>query len=379
MPAANRDFLALQWGILALLLLSFPVVCPCWSAESDLQEIPSLWVKDFEVRAWSGYKDNILLGNHNIVSSPFVAGGLDLTVFRLPVGDWEYLFTSSADYIRYLSASEVHQEATALAQGQIKRSFGEGWKSSLSAEYLYFNQVFDNSILGTELVALPVEGHTVTMRPGISKEIGRGYRLELELPATRQIFGEFIDGYWELGPKFVFGREFGRKSDLAFSYQFVDRWHDTREAREADGTAIPERKLEFYQHELTAAWRQYWDEARQWRTLTRLSLLRNEDNGHNYYGFWRPQVSEQLRYVAKTWELRTEAKLAYYKYDNERIGETNSPLREKTYLRLSVRGEKTLVKSLRVFGQYEYERAISNLDFDRYTVHVFSAGFNWEF
>src|SRR5436309_2002404 len=66
-------------------------------------KIPSAWVKSFDTHLWAGYKDNVLLGSQNLEASPFIAGGLDVTLYRVPVDGWEYLFLSSAEYIRYLS------------------------------------------------------------------------------------------------------------------------------------------------------------------------------------------------------------------------------------------------------------------------------------
>src|SRR5512136_1799339 len=60
------------------------------------EKLPSNWIKSVETRFWTGYKDNILLSNWNLVESPLVAGGLDLAFFRLPIDGWEYVFLGSA-------------------------------------------------------------------------------------------------------------------------------------------------------------------------------------------------------------------------------------------------------------------------------------------
>lgn len=357
---------------------------PAWATatandESDDLKLPSPWVRTIDGRIWSGYKDNVLLGNQNQIASPFVAGGLDLMWIRLPIDSWEALFLFSGDYTRYVSEQQVDKEANVLAEAQAKKSLGDGWKIGLSAEYVYFNQVFDNSIVSTQFVALPVEGHGLTLRPSVLKNLGRGYRLELELPATRQWFGQFIDNYWEVGPKLSFGREYGRKSDISVSYEFDDRIHDTREARDSAGNLIAGKGLQFWQHELSSSWRQQWGNSNHWRTVTRLSLQFNQDNGDGYYEFLRPLVSEQIRYRAPSWELRAEARLSYYGYAYQRIGDLTSPLRHKSYIRWNVRGEKSLTKNLKLFAQYEYETAISNIKIDEYDVNTISGGVEWEF
>jgi hypothetical protein len=375
-PHALRVTLRLLW--LLPIYLPGHVFAGEWDIPQDLK-LPSLWVRSVDARLWSGYKDNVLLADRNLIGSPFLAGGLDMTFFRLPVNGWEYLFLTSAEYVRYLSASNVDQEVTVILQGQATKTLGQDWKLGLSGEYVYFNQVFDSSAFQDVFSSVQVQGHNFTLRPSVRKDFGQGYRLELQLPATRQEFDQFIDDYWEAGPKLIFGREYGRKSDISVAYQFGDRIHDTREARDRAGLLESGSKLQFYQHELSAVWRQHWDAERHWRTVSKLSLQRNDDNGGGYYDYWRPQFSEQIRFQAKSWEVRAEARVSYYHYDSQPIAELGSPTRAKTYLRFNLRAEKSLSKSLKAFAQFEHEEALSNLDIDRYHANTFSAGIDWEF
>jgi hypothetical protein len=321
----------------------------------------------------------VLLSELHVVGSPFIAGGLDLTLYRIPVDGWEYLFLSSGDYVRYFDVSAVPHEATAIVEGQVTKTLGQSWKLGLTAEYVYFDQVLDSSVFPEVFTSVPVQGNGFTIRPSLRKDLGQGYRLELEVPATRQIFDQFIDNYWEAGPKLTFDKEYGRKSDLAISYQFTDRLHDTREARDTAGDLLAGSRLEFYMHELAVAWRQHWGYALHWRTQTKIALQRNWDNGGGYYNYWRPLVSEQLRYQRPSWEVRAEARVSYYNYDHELIGLPGSPTREVTYLRFNLRAERTLFKSLKGFVQYEHEQALSNQLLDRYTANTVSAGVDWEF
>ena len=347
--------------------------------ETDQLKLPSPWVKIFDTHLWAGYKDNVLLASRNVEESPFIAGGFDVTLFRVPENGWEYLVLGSGEYIRYLKAEDVDQEATAILQAQVHKTFGKGWKLGLAGEYIYFNQVLDATTLPEERTSVQVEGHGLTVRPSLSKAIGTKYRVELEFPAARQMFVSLIDDYWEVGPKVTFGRALPNKSDLAISYQVVERLHDTREARDWTGVLEPGHGLKFLQQEIAGTWRWHFDAERRWRSTMRVSLQRNDDNGGGYYDYTRPQLSEQIRYQRPTWELRAEARVAYYHYDSQRIADVNSAVREKTYIRASLRGEKAITKSLKLFGQYEYERALSNLDFDAYNANTFAAGIDWEF
>jgi hypothetical protein len=346
----------------------------------ELEKPPSSWIRSYELRGWSGYKDNILLGNRFTIDSAIVGVGADFTAFRLPINGWEYSFITSADYTRYVDApSAVDQEAIVIMQAQAKRSFGDGWTSGLAAEYTYFDQVFDSSAFEDVLVPLPIQGHSFTLRPSLTRALSKESRLELEFAGNRQIFDQFIDDFWDAGPKLSWIKQFGRTAEIGLSYQFNARFHDTREARTSTGLSESGQTLNFYMHDLAFAWRQYWDQARHWRTTTKLSMERNDDNGGGYYQFWRPQFSEQLRFQARGWEFRGEARLSYYDYDHQRVGGPASDLRAKAYLRLGVRAEKSITKSLKLFGQYEYEQALSNLAFDRYRVNTVTGGVDWEF
>ncbi|MHC1768611.1 MAG: hypothetical protein AB9869_30750 [Verrucomicrobiia bacterium] len=341
-------------------------------------KLPSLWVPGVEVRLWSGYNDNLMLAPGKPEKSVLGAAGLDLSLFRLPVGGWEWFFLSSADYIRYPNAREAKEEASAIVQAQGEKRFAETWKAGASAEYLYFNQVFDASILEDEPITLKVEAHALTFRPLLSKELPKSFRLELELPATRQLFSETLDDYWEFGPRLELGREFGRSADLAMSYQFTGRFHDTRNPRDVAGN-LQSGRLEFYEHEAAISWRQFWDAERRWRTVTKLNVEWNDDNGGGYYAYVRPQFSQQIRYRTKTWEAELDARVSHYAYDHQHTDGADSPRRERTYVSLNLRAEKVLWKGWRLFAEYEFERAISNLEADDYSVNTIGAGVSWEF
>jgi len=322
----------------------------------------------------------VLFSNQHRVESPFLAAGLDVLLWRLPENGWEYLILGTGEYLRYLPSQEVvDKEATALGQAQVKKSFGSGWKAAATAEYLYFDQVFDNSIFDREFSFLQVQGHTLTLRPSLRREFKSGAFIEIESFLTRQIFKEVVDDEWQAGPKLTLGRSYGNASEIAFGYLLTDRWFDTRQPRDADGALVSGKSLEFYQHELFAVWRHSWDKERRWRTVTRLSFQRSNDNDSGYYDYYRPRLSQQLRYVGKTWQVRADAKLTYYQYDSQPVSFDDPSRRRKTFIQATLRAEKNLFKSVKVFAEYEHERSISNLNFEAYRANIVSAGLDWEF
>ena len=336
------------------------------------------WDPTLNLKTWWGYKDNVLLSREHAIGSAFAAGGIDLLLWRLPRNGWEVILLGSGEYVRYFSADEVDKEVTTLAQAQVKREFRRGWKLTLSAEHVYFDQVFDNSQFDGTFNSVQVQGHTLALRPTLRREFENRFFAEAEFALARQQFAGVVDDEWQGSGKFSLGRNFGHGSEAVAGCQFLDRQFDTRLARTALGEALP-GSLEFFQHEGFLAWRQNWDADRRWRTVTRLSLLRTEDNGGGYYDYWRPRVSQQLRYVAASWQLRAEARLSWYEYEAQSVDFEGLELRRKTLLQLILRGEKNLTRRLKLFGQYEHERSRSNLTIESYRANAVFAGLDWEF
>src|SRR5439155_6283335 len=116
----------LLWTCMRMLLMgSWLVAIGARAAQKDeidaeLEKI-SHWDNTFNLRTWSGYKDNVLFGHEHAVESAFVAAGFDALLWRLPDNGWEYLILGSGEYIRYVPGQQVDKEATALAQVQVKK------------------------------------------------------------------------------------------------------------------------------------------------------------------------------------------------------------------------------------------------------------------
>jgi hypothetical protein len=356
------------------------------SASEDLPELedpfPSKWDNTYNVRFWSGYKDNVLLGKKFIESSPFVGGGVDLMFFRMPQDGTEFYAFATADYSQFLSAREVDQEAIAIAQARLKREFGEKWSAAATLQYFYYDQVFDVSALDRELVefsTLQLQAHNFGFRPSIRRDFERPYWLELELGADRQIFAEVLDDYWQAGPKLTLGRKYGHRSEISLSYEMRKRLYDTRSARDRRGLVIPGTSLELDQHEILVTLRHFWDAERRWRTLTRVGVERNSDNGPGYYDYFRYRFSQQLRYRKNDWEIQGELRVSLYDYDHQTVSLADLSRRWKTNVGFGLRGEKTIYKTVKSFLRYEHEQSISNLFSDEYAGNTVMAGFDWQF
>jgi hypothetical protein len=362
-----------QFVLLILLFTSFP------RSVAEEPEAPRHWEQTFNLRTWSGYKDNVLLGNQQTVESPFLAGGADYFLWRMPSNGWDYTLFLTADYIRYLNDEHVDDETTVLAHSRLQKEWNEKWKSTAIVEYLFFDQVFDNSTFDQEIGSVQIQGQSLQFKPGVERRWNQAWRTGLELTANRQEFRALIDDYWELGPRVSVAREYGNRSELSFWYEWGRRIHDSRFARNRSGLALAGEDLEFDRQELNVQLKHHWDKQRRWRTSTRIGLERNTDNSSGYYDFWKPALSQQIRFQAETWQWQAGIRLSYYDYDVQPVEAGATETRERLTWLASIRFEKTIWRDFKAFAEFEHENATSNLALDEYRVNTVFAGFDWEF
>ena len=179
---------------------------------------------------------------------------------------------------RYWSATTVDHEDLAIAQGEWRRHWANGWQAALGLEGIYLDQVVDLSVTETNREALPVRGWTLTARPGTRRELSGQTWLALELPVTRQLYDGTLDDFWELGPKVIVGHSLGDRIEASISYAFTHRGYDSEPGRDANGATITNAVRSVAQHDVVASWKHYWDGARRWRTTTKLGYRRSADN-----------------------------------------------------------------------------------------------------
>ncbi|MEK7676130.1 MAG: hypothetical protein AAB676_09900 [Verrucomicrobiota bacterium] len=345
----------------------------------ELPPTTAFWDKVFNVRVGMGYRDNVLLSHFNPEGSAFVSSRLEALFWRLPVDATEFLFFVSGDDLRYLSGGQVDKEQSLISQAKLTRYLAHGWQGGLSLDYSYQNQVIDVSATEADVAAVQLQGHGLTIRPSLKKSFEKSFYLELEGPATRQYLRQPLDDYWEAGPRLTLGRPYGQRSELALSYGWTRRWYDDRWQSATDGTRIPGTLLEFQSHETELAWRHHWDEKRRWRTVTKLGFELNEDNGSGYFDYTRRWLSQQILYQASSWELSGEVKVGRYDFEVQTVGAADSARRSKTDVTFALRGEKSLLSSLKLFAQFEHERSLSNEASYEYTLNTVSGGVDWEF
>ncbi len=257
-------------------------------------EIP-LWDESYSPRAAVGYKDNVLLNAAEVKGSGFFESGLDVTVFRLTLDDWEFHFLLTGDDRRYwrdTGPGADHEDLwAAIAEG--KKAFGDGWKAGLAVQYAYLYQVVDpfNLLNTTPQSPFPVEGHTIVFRPSLEKELGANNRLSLEMEGIRQFLGvpggntNSVDSFFRFGPRLTLARAYGNRSELSLSYAVQETLYDHETDANPDGTPVPETSLRALKHQATLGSKHYWDERRRWESGTKLTFGWSDDNGSGYFSY----------------------------------------------------------------------------------------------
>lgn len=337
------------------------------------------WVNDFSVRTGAGYRDNVGLSATSPQDSPFITTGLEMILLRLPENGTQFSFFATAEDLRFLSSSLVNKEQTAVAQAQVKTDCGSGWQTSLSAEYLYQNQVVDVSLTEAGLTTIPVEGHGLAIREGLRHDFDGSFWISIELPAKRQLFREPLDDYWEYGPRLTLGKPYGHKSELSASYEISERDYDHDPLRTTLGNPVPDSRRKAIQQEARLTWKHIWDAAGRWHTTTKVAARQSDDNGSGYFDYTRLQASEQLLFHSRNWDISAEARVARYDYSVQTVSTVDLARRRATECSVTLRCERKVTGFLKIYSEFEHERVFSNLDFERYAVTTVKGGLNWTF
>jgi len=333
-----------------------------------------LWNYSTSLRGGFGYKDNVLLSHTNAQGSSFWMSGAEVMVFRLPSHGWQFNFFADANDARYFNSPAVNNEQVALAVAQLSKDFGNGWKTTLGLNYLFQNQVFDNSADYTNQTSVgQIVGHTLTPRWALRKTLG-AFWVEGELSGTRQWLASPLDSYWQFGPRLATGYGWGHGSELALSYQYSRLDYDSREQVNAAGGAITNTSLALNTHLVELSLTQVLDEKRYWRTITCLGYETSLDNGSGFYNYDNYHLAQSVRFRDDQWEITAQTRVNYYEYSTQTVSPTDTTFRNKTMINLLLRVERKLTKHLLAHASYSWDRSISNLEFDDYAAGTVMGG-----
>ncbi len=361
--------------------LSASQLSPASGAGSSRAATPtsaSLWEPSVTAKLGGGYKDNAALSQAKPEGSAFLRTSIDATAVRLPVDGWQATVLLLGDDTRYFSSRTVDHEDLVFGQAEVRKFWLNDWQAAFSLESAFVDQVIDLSVTETNQARLIVRGGTLVARPSVRRELSESSWLAWESPATRQMFDGLPDDYWFWAPRLTLGRTYGHGSELWAAYEFGYRHYDTDPPRQADRTAITNRARVTVQQEIQGAWKHHWDAERRWRTVTKVAWRWSDDSRGNYFGYRRGQVSEQVRVRLGPWEWSAEARLAWYRFSQQK-GSNGRDDRARTDLGVTARVERGFGRRWRVFAEYEHAVTDSNLRLEEYAANTGWAGVEVEF
>jgi hypothetical protein len=342
----------------------------------------SLWDETVSIRNGIGYKDNILLDESNPKKSPFFVNGLDATVFRLPIGFWTYYLSVSGDDIRYWKDVGVGSEDLWLVAGKAKYDSGNGWQEGVTVSYAYEAEVLD-LLTGegiTGMTPAKVNGNTITLLPYVRRDLfSSNYWAQLGAEGTRQFLTSPGFSYWCVGPKFTLGMNYGHRSEISASYALYDQPFNGEPDIDLDGNDIPGTDLVYFKQKAEAYWRHNWDKDRLWSNTTKGGYEWVHDNGSGYFNYRRYFASEQLDYDGSGWTITALATFEYYLYPDQTVNDTPGTELYQTGLTFDLHVERKIVRWLKLFADYQYEKAFSNESTEHYRDNTVKGGVSWEF
>jgi hypothetical protein len=376
-------------GLVVLLLLLVSAGEGAEGTKEKLDLIPEgqepwtesmLWVKDIVVRAGLGYKDNVTLSPSDHLGSPFFTSGLDLTVQRLPLDGLEVVFVATGDDTRYWHNVGINGEDIFVTSLQIQKTLGPNWLVGGEFRESYINEV-QYVLESTGPTNALISGSVLEVRPYVRRDLGTNWWLKLETPVDRDLFGAPLDNSWRIGPRVTLGRPLDPRSSLTLSYGIFYEPHDTRLTTDAEGNPVPGKTLTLLENRLDLAWERYWDRQKRWRTVTKVGLAYQEDNGAGFYSFYACYLSQELRFKTRDWQFRILAKVGYENFPVQTIEPEvpGSPKLNRAPIDITVLAERRLYKALRLFAEYEFDATASNLATDAYTANRVSGGLSWDF
>jgi hypothetical protein len=338
-----------------------------------------LWDREVALRAGIGYKDNVLLTSASAHGSPFYTSGLDLAIYRLPLDGLEFNLSVTGDDIRYWHDVGLHGEDAFLSSAHVQKYLGCGWKAGLELKAAYFDEMVQALVSTGGVRTVAAKGYSLALRPFVRHDFASNWWLQLETPATREWYEGALDDDWKAGAQMILGRSFGNQAQVSLSYGAFYIPHDDWLARDGSGNELT-NKLSLWRQDVEMKWEQHWDEHRRWRSIAKLEFHYDRDNGGGFFDYYRYQVSEELRFHSKYWEVKGHANLSYFDFPVQAVdNSTNSPTLHLTALNLTLRVERLLYGNLKLYGEYSFEKAVSNSSYDRYAATTVTGGVSWGF
>jgi hypothetical protein len=363
-------------AVVCLTLLLIVFSHPPRATSATNPPVAAVWDNTAQVTTGFGYSDNVMRSSVAPESSGFYNVSADASFIRFAESGAYLTFFVLGDYTKYFDAPSVGYEELFSGTAQAVTPLGSQDELGGEFSYLYQHQVVDVSETEAVLTRMLVNGHTYTVRPYWKHTLSPAWAVQLEVEGLRQLYGEDLSDYWETATRVSLIHKYSHRSEVSIGYQPKHIWYDDREQFDTAGVAIPGTSLYYWQHEIGAQWRHHWDEARHWRTTTKLSYLFNQDNGSGYFDYNRVLFSEQLRWTNPVWEIKGGVRVGWYYYPVQQI---NNEQLERSYVVVDLRIERRLGKHWLLYLNAEREWSMSNDPVEEYNDWLAGGGAGFEF
>jgi hypothetical protein len=344
-------------------------------AQETNRPLVVVWESEVLVSEAMGYRNNVLRSSFASENSAFLMTSFDASLMRLSESGSLVMFYLFGEDTRYLDAPSVNYEQFLSGTLQLIQPVGDRNETGLEANYLYQHQIFDASADEVNRERVLVLGHSAYLRPHWKLAMDH-WEVQAEGALARQEFEQTLDDYWETEAEVRLTRNYGHRSEVSVGYLPLYRRYDTRLQFGADGFVLPGTELNYWQHEIDGEWRHYWDEARTWRSVTKMSFMANRDNGSGYFDYDRVYLREQLRWKNAHWEVKGSARMGWYYYRKQRVDEDH---RYRSYATVDFRVERRFGEDWVLFGAGEHEWNVSNNPLDEYRSWMVDLGLGYEF
>lgn len=334
-----------------------------------------IWDQAARVDVGMGYHDNVLRSSIAPEGSGYVRTTADASLIRLSSADRILVLFLLGEDTRYFEGP-VNYEQFFSATAQFSTPIGKGKETGAELNYLYQHQIIDASETEVDRYRVLVLGHGLAAEPYWEQTLGEKWSAKVEGAALRQIYEDELDDYWEGAARLSLIRAYGHRSEVSLTCQFLGREYDTRDQFDQGGNPLPGTELIYLQQEAEGEWNHYFDVDRKWRLTTRLGYMQSEDNGSGYFDYTRALVREQLRWRSDVWELRATARGGWYRYA---IQQVDGNRRERSYIILSFRAERSLGEDWLAYVAAEHEWDDSNDPLDEYRDWYAEVGLGYDF
>ena len=344
-----------------------------------------LWDHLLTLKAGGGFKNNALLSAFQPQDTPLATAGIELFLTRLPADGHQWTVLFSGDERRYLDPVQVNADQPAatherLLLSQVSyRHYGPHWVQALGFTHLHAQQVFDATDLGGLPGAIRASGHAFILNPSLRYPIPRGFHLQAEYVATRQLFQSPVSSYWEFGPKVSAGWQYKSLASVDISYQYTDRPFDTRLQTDPLGQSLFGTALTTYDSRFELSWKQTWYAPRKLQTTLRGFRVSRTENGEGFSDYDRTGGSIITQMELGKWALRGLARWSTFDFAMQIVSVFDPVPRTREEAEFEARIEYRWNPRLRTYAEYMHEQQRSNVRADNYRSNTWQAGLEVDF